>query len=173
MNKDLFKKYTPLGNRILIKVNSPPTNTKTESGIELVYTKEIHRLDSARESGKVIALGDQAFKNLFDSTPWIKIGDTVVYERYSGKEVVEEDPETGEIIRLRFIEDISIFAKVNFGDCPFFDLVPGLDSKSFHDPDKIADNMRQEQAQRMQWEYEQKMMRRDSPKSRSMFTMSK
>ncbi len=73
--------YKPLGDRLLVKPN--PSEEKTKSGIVLP--------DSAKEKpqeGKVIAVGSGARDEKGNKVPMeVKVGDTVLYSKYSGTEV--------------------------------------------------------------------------------------
>jgi len=73
--------YKPLGDRLLVKPN--PSEEKTKSGIVLP--------DSAKEKpqeGKVIAVGSGARDEEGNKVPMeVKVGDTVLYSKYSGTEV--------------------------------------------------------------------------------------
>jgi chaperonin GroES len=73
--------YKPLGDRLLVKPN--PSEEKTKSGIVLP--------DSAKEKpqeGKVIAVGSGARDEKGSKVPMeVKVGDVVLYSKYSGTEV--------------------------------------------------------------------------------------
>lgn len=73
--------YKPLGDRILVKPN--PSEEKTKSGIVLP--------DSAKEKpqeGKVVAVGSGARDDKGNKIPMeVKVGDVVLYSKYSGTEV--------------------------------------------------------------------------------------
>jgi len=73
--------YRPLGDRILVKPS--PGEEKTKSGIVLP--------DSAKEKpqqGKVIAVGSGVKDEKGNKIPMeIKVGDEVLYSKYSGTEV--------------------------------------------------------------------------------------
>jgi chaperonin GroES len=73
--------YKPLGDRLLVKPN--PSEEKTKSGIVLP--------DSAKEKpqeGKVIAVGGGAKDDSGKKIPMeVKVGDVVLYSKYSGTEV--------------------------------------------------------------------------------------
>ena len=74
-------KYRPLGDRLLVKPN--PSEEKTKSGIVLP--------DSAKEKpqeGKVIAAGKGAIDEKGNKIPMeVKVGNVVLYSKYSGTEV--------------------------------------------------------------------------------------
>ncbi len=73
--------YKPLGDRLLVEPN--PSEEKTKSGIVLP--------DSAKEKpqeGKVVAVGDGAKDENGKKIPMeVKVGDVVLYSKYSGTEV--------------------------------------------------------------------------------------
>ena len=73
--------YKPLGDRLLIKPGK--SEEKTKSGIVLP--------DSAKEKpqeGKVISVGKGVKDDKGNITPMeVKVGDTVLYSKYSGTEV--------------------------------------------------------------------------------------
>ncbi len=73
--------YKPLGDRLLVKPK--PSEEKTKSGIVLP--------DSAKEKpqeGKVIAVGEGAKDDKGKKiTMEIKVGDVILYSKYSGTEV--------------------------------------------------------------------------------------
>jgi len=73
--------YRPLGDRLLVKPK--PSEEKTKSGIVLP--------DSAKEKpqeGKVIAVGEGANDEKGKKIPMeVKVGDVVLYSKYSGTEV--------------------------------------------------------------------------------------
>jgi chaperonin GroES len=80
-------KYRPLGDRLLVKPN--PSEEKTKSGIVLP--------DSAKEKpqeGKVIAAGKGAIDEKGNKIPMeVKVGDVVLYSKYSGTEVKIDNQE--------------------------------------------------------------------------------
>ena len=79
--------YKPLGDRLLVKPN--PSEEKTKSAIVLP--------DSAKEKpqeGKVIAAGEGARDDNGKKIPMeVKVGDVVLYSKYSGTEVKIEGEE--------------------------------------------------------------------------------
>lgn len=88
---------TPLGERVLLQVMTPPK--KTKSGLILAdYTKDTIHDNS--QVAKVIALGALAFKNrssgeAWREGPWYKVGDFVRIPKYLGDRVtVKLDEDT-------------------------------------------------------------------------------
>ncbi len=73
--------YKPLGDRLLVKPN--PSEEKTKTGIVLP--------DSAKEKpqeGKVIAAGNGGRDDKGNKIPMeVKVGEVVLYSKYSGTEV--------------------------------------------------------------------------------------
>lgn len=142
----ILNKYTPLGGRVLVKVVSAPIEEKTDSGLIIARTSENNRQEAARECGEVLWLGKYAFKSYYDGEPWCDVGDRVVFVRYAGREIIEVDDDTGEVYRLRFIEDQDLFAKLNHGEYPFHDKIPTTDeSKLRLSEDDIVQEKVQEQ----------------------------
>ena len=85
----------PAGHRVIVKPN--PVAEVTKGGIVLVeQTKDNEK--RATMVGTVVAIGFQAWKSHGVSAvdesvrgvPWAKVGDTVIYSRYSGADVPEE-----------------------------------------------------------------------------------
>jgi chaperonin GroES len=85
--KEVKMAYRPLGDRILVKPKK--TEDKTKSGIVLP--------DSAQEKpqeGEVVAAGEGAKDENGKKIPMeVKVGDTVLYSKYSGTEVKIEGEE--------------------------------------------------------------------------------
>lgn len=112
----------PAGHRVIVRPN--PVAEVSKGGIVLVdQTKDNEK--RATMEGVVYAVGFQAFKSHGVSAvdesvrgvPWCKVGDTVVYSRYSGTDIGEElrkkvDPEAE---RLVIINDEDILTVVKSG----------------------------------------------------------
>src|SRR4051812_26615874 len=79
-------KVKSLGHRILIK---PRVEKTTASGIVLHFDDRRAAIDS--DKGSVVAIGDQAYKDMGDGTPWIEVGDFVYYAKYGAKMIKDED----------------------------------------------------------------------------------
>jgi len=80
----------PILHRIILKLEG--VEEVTSSGI--VIPKEIVQKErKAVEIGKVVAIGETAFKDYGGSDSTIKVGDRVLIARYSGKEVLDGDEE--------------------------------------------------------------------------------
>ncbi len=77
----------PLGDRVVVK--SLEAETKTKGGIVLPDTAK-----EKPQEGKVIAVGKgKALDNGTIAKPEVKVGDTVLYGKYSGTEVTTKDGE--------------------------------------------------------------------------------
>jgi chaperonin GroES len=73
--------YKPLADRLLVKPN--PSEEKTKSGIVLPDTAK-----EKPQEGKVIAAGPGARDEKGNRIPMeVKVGDVVLYSKYSGTEV--------------------------------------------------------------------------------------
>lgn len=77
----------PCGHRVIIRPRNVDSITK--GGIVLVeQTKDMEK--RATQIGTVIAIGSQAWKAFSTGEPWCKVGDTVMFSRYSGSDVPED-----------------------------------------------------------------------------------
>lgn len=101
-----------VGHRLIIRPK--PLETKTESGIVISYGDKEKLHKSGVEEGTVVDIGPMAWKNPDlgygspDWQPWVKIGEKVIYAKYSGK--LTTDPETGE--DLLVINDTDVQASL-------------------------------------------------------------
>lgn len=89
-------KLKPLGDRIIVK---PVTEEEvTKSGIVLPDTVEKEK----KEEGEVVAIGDgEKIKKL-----GLKVGDRVIFGKYSGEEVTVDD------VEHKVLKDEDVLAKV-------------------------------------------------------------
>lgn len=95
---------TPVGHRVLVK--PLPVEKKTAGGILLADTVvDKHQRD--QQKGVVVAIGENAWKAFDDGTPWCKVGDLVLFSRYGGKTVYEDEQE------FRVLNDEDIVAVVS------------------------------------------------------------
>lgn len=88
-------KYEVCGHRILIEPEH--LEEVTESGIILNVGEDWKRERAATVIGKIVGIGETAWKDFHKGIPWAKIGDRVYYARYSGK-TIEVDGEPKYII---------------------------------------------------------------------------
>lgn len=71
---------TPVGHRILILPDQVETTTK--SGIVVATGVQVQREEMKQVDGVVVAMGDHCFYD--KPTPWCKVGDRVIFGKYSG-----------------------------------------------------------------------------------------
>lgn len=87
----------PAGTRVLLKVEKP--EEVTQGGVMLPH--DTIRLEKrAIDVGIVEALGHIAYRDL-GGTPWVSIGDKVLFKRYCGLRIDDEHV---------MVEDIDIYA---------------------------------------------------------------
>ncbi len=91
-----------VGHRVLI--DPDPVETKTQSGIVLV--KDEARYREATMSGTVVQIGSTAWQGFGDNQPWCKVGDKIIYAKYTGKFVT--DPETEKEYYVINDEDVQV-----------------------------------------------------------------
>ncbi len=95
---------TPVGHRVLVKPAS--VEKKTAGGILLADTVvDKHQRD--QQKGTVVAIGENAWKAFDGGEPWCKVGDLVLFSRYGGKIVYDNDEE------FRVLNDEDIVAIVS------------------------------------------------------------
>lgn len=76
-----------LGHRVLLKMHEIKNEERISTGGIIMSTEsKIQKEDS--EKGTIIQVGASAFKELGDGTPWVKVGDVVTIQKYSGKQLV-------------------------------------------------------------------------------------
>ena len=85
---------TPAGHRILVLPDEIETTTK--SGILVTTGQQVLREEMKQVDGIVVAMGDHCF---YDKPhPWCKVGDRVIFGKYSGIFRVGKDKKTYRII---------------------------------------------------------------------------
>lgn len=98
--------FEPCGHRVLI---SPDVvEEKTASGI-ILTTQTQQRDQQATMRGTVAAVGINAWKAFDDGMPWAKEGDRVVFRRYAGEVIKEDDKE------YRVINDEDVLTVIREG----------------------------------------------------------
>jgi len=88
----------PVGKHVLLKVDTledsdPMFKAAKAAGIALPDLNEMSREKRAIDRGTVVAVGEGAWKDWFDGTPWAKVGDKVIIAKYAGKVVKDGDVE--------------------------------------------------------------------------------
>ena len=97
----------PCGHRLVVKpfkqedVDDVIKSAK-KFGIEIVNSNQ-KREDASVDKGVVLAIGPTAWKD-FSSEPWCKVGDTILFAKFSPKFV--EDPNTKETVGILNDEDV-------------------------------------------------------------------
>jgi co-chaperonin GroES (HSP10) len=91
--------WKPIGHRILVRPDDPPEK------IGSVFVPAWVRDNKAFEiiKGTVVAIGQNAWKAFDDGTPWCKVGDRIMFAKYGGS--IIEDEETHDKYRLLNDED--------------------------------------------------------------------
>ena len=105
ITKETTKLPKPTGWRILVLPFR--MKEKTDAGI-LIGTETIDRQQVASQCGNVLAMGDSCYKDKerYPSGPWCKVGDWVIFARYSGSRI---EIEGGEV---RLLNEDEILATV-------------------------------------------------------------
>lgn len=98
---------TPLLHYVLIKLD--PVEEVTKGGI-IIPDEATKKERKATETGTVVVIGPTAFEGLGGSRDCIKVGQKILINRYSGKDVT--DPDTNE--KFVVVNDSDIL--VVFGD---------------------------------------------------------
>ncbi|KAJ7546302.1 hypothetical protein O6H91_08G034600 [Diphasiastrum complanatum] len=106
-----FKTLTPLGDRVLIKIQT--AEEKTQGGILLPTTAQ-----TKPQSGEVVAVGEGKKFGDKQLQPSVMIGDTVVYLKYAGTEVLFDGVDhlllkEDDIVGLLSGEDIKDLKPIN------------------------------------------------------------
>ena len=88
-------KLKPAGFAVLIEPRKIEEDLKLNKDSKLVlpdFVKDKQRVECS--TGKVLAVGPQAWKDLGDGTPWCEPGDNIMFSKYGGK--LYENDATGE-----------------------------------------------------------------------------
>lgn len=105
----------PVGFHMLIAL--PTFSELTASG---VYIPDVvnQRERAATVMGTVLAMGDECYKDpkrFPAGKPWCKVGDKVLFSRYSGMRFKSKDLESGEMVEYRMLSDDLIVGTVPDG----------------------------------------------------------
>ena len=105
VTKEKTKLPKPTGWRILVLPFK--MSEKTKGGV-LLGQETLDRQQVASQCGNVIAMGDSCYKDKerYPSGPWCKVGDWVIFARYSGSRI---EIEGGEV---RLLNEDEILATV-------------------------------------------------------------
>lgn len=113
--------YTPLGHRLLIRMDELEADikveeekVKTKTGFEFYIPSKNSEIkkeqlidESAICTGVVTKMGRHAYYNIHNGEPWVSIGDRVMFSRYTGDKVVMNG------INYRLIEDTAVLAIIS------------------------------------------------------------
>jgi co-chaperonin GroES (HSP10) len=105
----------PVGWRMLIAL---PTPAEMTAGGIIIPIDVNERERAATVVGRVLAMGDLCYKDarrFRDGAPWCKLGDVVLFSRYSGMRFKSKDPETGAMVEYRMLNDDEIVGTVPAG----------------------------------------------------------
>ncbi len=102
-------RFLPCGNYVIVK----PEVIKRDGLIELPDDM-VNREDTAKVRGKLIAVGDSAWKDCGDGKPWAKVGDRVYFKRHVSDKIEDEnDLDERSKPRLYFLlSDLDILATI-------------------------------------------------------------
>ena len=104
------RKIKPVGHRLLVRCEAieKEKEKKTEGGVifEFKTDDQLAREALSVMEARVMDVGEGAFKGLGSGTPWCKVGDLVLINRYSGinRDDIEED------VVYRIINDEDVIA---------------------------------------------------------------
>ena len=105
----------PVGYHMLVAL--PTMAEKTASGIYIPEPVN-DRERAATVVGVVVAMGDECYKDpkrFPAGKPWCKVGDTVLFARYSGMRFRSMDAASGELVEYRMLSDDNIVGVVPDG----------------------------------------------------------
>ena len=105
----------PTGYNMLIAL---PTMAQQSKGGIIIPFETNERDRAAAVVGTVLALGPLCYKDpkrFPDGKPWCKLGDVVMFSRYSGMRFKSKDLESGDMVEYRMLSDDQIVGTVPEG----------------------------------------------------------
>lgn len=90
--------WKPAGHRVLVKPDEPPD--KIGSVFVPVWVKENKAFEIVQ--GEIVDIGETAWKAFDDGKPWAKVGDRVMFAKYGGSIIEEND------VKYRILNDEDI-----------------------------------------------------------------
>ena len=102
-----YNGITPTGYRVLIETDVVPEEI-TESGI-IIPQAELEKYQNAQPTGVIRAIGPECW-NKSDQNDWAKVGDRVVFDKYSGMLINDEEG-----TEFRLVNDTGVIALVADG----------------------------------------------------------
>ena len=103
-----IENLVPTGPRVLLEVKI--AEEVAESGIIIRSKKLAEEDELTMEIGTVVAIGDIAYHDWAEGKPWIAVGDTVMFIRYTGKAIKLHGK------TYRVLNDEDVILKVKKGD---------------------------------------------------------
>jgi co-chaperonin GroES (HSP10) len=83
--------FKPLGFRVLVLPDT--AKDKLEPNMIEIPEAVLHKQRLDVDTGVVVGIGDQSWKDIGNGEPWAKVGDHILYSKYGGKLI--KDPESG------------------------------------------------------------------------------
>lgn len=105
----------PVGHHMLVAL--PTIEKQTAMGL-IIPDVVTERERAATVLGTVLAMGNTCYKDprrFPDGQPWCKVGDTVMFSRYSGMRFKSKDVFTGDLVEYRMLTDDGIVGTVPAG----------------------------------------------------------
>ncbi len=96
----------PTGGHLLVLPKR--VDEKTAGGIILIPDAQDKQQRAATE-GTLVAIGESAWRDLDDGSPWANIGDKISYSLYAGVEMPGADGE-----KYMLINDVDVLARLLF-----------------------------------------------------------
>jgi co-chaperonin GroES (HSP10) len=103
----------PVGFGVLVKPDPVEEEWKKAKDSKIIIPDKVK--DAQRIhifTGTILAIGEQAWRDLVDGKPWAKVGDRVIYARYAAK--IFTHPETKEDVAL--VQDRDILLVLEEGE---------------------------------------------------------
>ena len=81
-------RFNPCGNYVIVK---PEVIEKVSTGGIILDDSMVNRENTAKVRGTLVAVGDMAWKDWGDGSPWAKVGDRVYFKRHVSDKIEDED----------------------------------------------------------------------------------
>lgn len=76
----------PVGFAVLIEPRDVEEDLNKPKGSNIIIPESVKETQRINTSvGKVVAIGEQAWKDQGNGDPWCQVGDTIYYARFAGK----------------------------------------------------------------------------------------
>jgi len=100
-------KLQVVGHRVLVKPDD--VSDRTNGGLYLSQ-QTVDRERTAVVRGTVVGVGENCWLEFGNGRPWAKVGDRVIYAKYGGWEILEE--EDGKKVPYRILNDEDIMVVI-------------------------------------------------------------